>query len=76
MKFKIPDPMKEEHDELHNELKKAAMAGGKVGGAAKAVAHALHPHFEREEKFALPPLGLLPALAAAQLLLRWLRFSR
>lgn len=66
MKFQIPQPMKEEHEELHVELRKAVMAGGKVGEAAKAVAHVLHPHFEREEKFALPPLGLLSALAAGE----------
>ena len=67
MKFQIPQPMKEEHEELHVELRKAVMAGGKVGEAAKAVAHVLHPHFEREEKFALPPLGLLSALAEGKI---------
>jgi len=67
MKFQIPQPMKEEHEELHNNLRKAVMAGGKVGEAAKAVAHVLHPHFEREEKFALPPLGLLSNLAAGKI---------
>jgi hypothetical protein len=63
MKFQIPEPMKKEHEELHTELKKAVMAGGKVGEAAEAVAQVLHSHFEREEKFALPPLGLLSDLA-------------
>jgi len=28
--------------------------GGKVGKAAKAVANVLHPHFEKEEEYALP----------------------
>jgi hypothetical protein len=37
--------------------------GGKVGEAAKAVANVLHPHFEKEEEYALPPLGLLSCLA-------------
>lgn len=41
MKFQIPQPMTEEHEELHNNLRKAVMAGGKVGEAAKAVAQAL-----------------------------------
>lgn len=67
MKFQIPQPMKEEHEELHVELRKAVMAGGKVGETANAVAHVLHPHFEREEKFALPPLGLLSALAEGKI---------
>lgn len=30
--------------------------------AAKAVADVLHPHFEKEEEYALPPLGLLSSL--------------
>ena len=59
--------MKEEHEELHTELRKAIMTGGKVGEAAEVVANVLHPHFEREEKFALPPLGLLSALAKGKI---------
>jgi len=63
MKFEIPRPMKEEHEELHNNLTRAIQAGGAVGKAAQGVADALHAHFESEEAFALPPLGLLPSLA-------------
>ena len=62
MKFEIPKPMKIEHDELHAELVKATKAGGRTGDAAKAVAKVLHPHFVKEEEFALPPLGLLAKL--------------
>ena len=67
MKFQIPQPMIEEHEELHTDLKKAIMAGGKVGEAAEVVANVLHPHFDREEKFALPPLGLLSALSKGKI---------
>lgn len=63
MKFEIPKPMKIEHDELHADLVKATKAGGQTGKAAKAVAKVLHAHFVKEEQYALPPLGLLPALA-------------
>jgi hypothetical protein len=59
----IPESLKREHDELHEELVRATKAGGKTGEAAKAVAKVLHPHFVREEELALPPLGLLRALA-------------
>ena len=38
-------------------------SGGVVGDAAKAVAELLHPHFVKEEAYALPPLGLLALLA-------------
>ena len=63
MKPSIPDPLKAEHAELHAELSSAIDAGGRVGEAAKEVAKRLHSHFVREEEFALPPLGLLEALA-------------
>lgn len=63
MKFETPKPMKIEHDELHAELAAATSAGGRPGEAAKAVAKVLHDHFLKEEEYALPPLGLLPALA-------------
>ena len=62
MKFEIPKPMKIEHDELHAELVKATKAGGRTGDAARAVASVLHPHFVKEEEYALPPLGLLAKL--------------
>ena len=62
MEFKIPNSLKLEHDELHAELVKATKQGGKIGEAAKAIARILHPHFIKEEEYALPPLGLLPLL--------------
>jgi len=63
MEFKIPHPLKAEHEELHAELVKATKEGGKIGEAARAVAKLLHPHFVKEEEYALPPLGLLSAIA-------------
>ena len=59
MKLEIPAPLQAEHDELHAELAAATKAPGAVGEAAREVARLLHPHFVREERFALPPLGLL-----------------
>lgn len=63
MEFKIPKSLQAEHAELHEELAKAIAAGGKVSEAAKTVAALLHTHFEKEEEYALPPLGLLLELA-------------
>ena len=63
MEFRIPKPMKLEHDELHSELAKATKEPGGIGEAAKAVATVLHNHFVNEEAFAIPPLGLLSQLA-------------
>lgn len=63
MEFKIPRPLKLEHKELHGELVEAIKASGPIGKAAEAVAKILHPHFVKEEEYALPPVGLLKVLA-------------
>ena len=67
MDITIPQPLQSEHDELHAELVKATNAGGKIAEAAKAVTALLHPHFVKEEAYALPSLGLLPRLAAGNI---------
>ena len=63
MKMIIPRPLKLEHKELHGELVEAIKTSGAIGKAAEAVAKVLHPHFVREEEYALPPIGLLQVLA-------------
>jgi len=66
MPIRIPEPLRAEHHELHAELAEATRAGGRTGEAAKAVARLMHAHFEKEEEYALPPLGLLPDLAGGK----------
>jgi hypothetical protein len=63
MTFNIPSPVRTEHQELHRTLEAITNLPGKTGEAAKTVARLLHPHFVKEEEFALPNLGLLPLLA-------------
>jgi hypothetical protein len=67
MEFSIPEPLKREHDELHAELVKATKEPGKIGTAARHVADLLHPHFVKEEEFALPPLGMLAPWAEGRM---------
>jgi hypothetical protein len=66
MKYSIPQPLQQEHEELHAELRNATQAGGAVGEAARALATLMHPHFVKEDEFALPPLALLQALAQGE----------
>ena len=66
MKFPIPTSLQQEHEALHDDLRGATQAGGEVGEAAKALARVMHPHFVKEDEFALPPLGLLAALSRGQ----------
>jgi hypothetical protein len=67
MKVQIPASLKAEHEELHGDLARATEAGGRTGEAAKAVAKLMHPHFLKEEEYALPPLGLLEALSKGRI---------
>ena len=62
MNFEIPSSLKAEHEALHEELRLATRAGGEIGQAAQTLARLMHPHFVKEDEFALPPLGLLAAL--------------
>jgi iron-sulfur cluster repair protein YtfE (RIC family) len=66
MKFTIPLTPQHEHDFLHERLRQATQAGGEVGEAAKTLARLMHPHFVKEDQIALPPLGLLAALARGE----------
>jgi Hemerythrin HHE cation binding domain len=63
MEFIIPQSLRTEHEELHAELKNGTKEAGKIGEAAQPVAAGLHPHFLKEEEYALPSLGLLAPLA-------------
>lgn len=57
----IPEPLKAEHHELFEALEAATKAGGRTGAAALKVKAVLEPHFEKEERYALPQLGALEA---------------
>ena len=59
----IPASLKAEHEQLHAALAKATQESGALGEAARDVARLLHPHFDKEERYAMPPLGLLAKLA-------------
>jgi hypothetical protein len=61
--IEIPKSLQIEHQAIHSALAAATKVTGVIGAAARELAEILHPHFEREEQIALPPLGLLAALA-------------
>jgi hypothetical protein len=61
--MKAPLSLRREHEELHADLARASQVPGRIGEAARAVARILHPHFLREDEYAIPPLGLLARLA-------------
>jgi hypothetical protein len=61
--FQIPKSMEAEHEAVHAQLVKLTKAGGRTGDAAKKLATLLDPHFQKENRDALPPLGLLVPLS-------------
>lgn len=62
----IPQSLQTEHKAIHEALEEATRVPGAVGAAARELAAVLGPHFTRENEIALPPLGLLAALAAGE----------
>ena len=63
VKMEVPTSIAAEHKELHEQLERAIKSGGKTGEAAEVVEERLKSHFEKEDKFALPQLGLLVMLS-------------
>jgi len=61
--MRIPSSIRFEHESLHRELADVSLETGKVGDAARTLAQLMHPHFLREDEYAMPPLGLLARLA-------------
>jgi hypothetical protein len=61
--MKIPASIRHEHESLHRDLADVSLETGKVGEAARTLAQLMHPHFLREDEYAMPPLGLLARLA-------------
>jgi hypothetical protein len=74
MKAEVPEALQIEHEELREQLGKAAAAGGRTGDAAQRVMKVLHPHILLEEEFAIPPLTLLPQLIGGEVLPEMRRF--
>jgi hypothetical protein len=59
----VPPAIRTEHEHLHHEMEAAVASGGTTAARAREVAAILLPHFEEEEAFAMPPLGLLESMA-------------
>lgn len=65
--FSMPPSLAKEHEHLHADLADLLARKAPVGPAARKVAEALEPHFEKENAHALPPLGLLEPLSRGKL---------
>ncbi len=63
MPLSIPASLEQEHADLHRDLRTLTRSGRLTGQAALRLEQIMAPHFEKEEEFAMPPLGLLAELA-------------
>lgn len=61
-----PSSIMAEHKELHEALGKVIASGGRTAAEGRNVERLLQPHFAKEERFALPPLVVLPDLASGR----------
>jgi hemerythrin-like domain-containing protein len=62
MPLAVPESLVLEHQEMHDALARASREPGLVGDAAKRLLRIMKPHIDKEETFALPPLGILHQL--------------
>jgi hypothetical protein len=67
LEFQTPHSLRADHDRLHADLAALTNEPGVIGDAARDVARLLHPHFVKEEEYALPPLGLLASIARGEI---------
>jgi len=63
MPLAIPQALKLDHEEFHDEVMHASREEGALGATAKRLLRIMQPHMEKEESFAHPPLGLLEDVA-------------
>ena len=63
MKPEIPKSIKNGHKNLSSELKAIMDIRGEIGEKAKILDDIMALHFNKEEEYALPPLGFLLALS-------------
>jgi len=57
--MRVPKALEEEHEELMGSLRRYSLEPGKLGERVRDVLEALEPHFEKEEKLAMPLLGVI-----------------
>src|SRR5487761_35473 len=64
--LRTPSSLEEEHKEIMTSLKSSARFPDGTGKAVKELLEVLEPHFEKEEKVAMPVLGSLSQLVSGE----------
>ena len=63
----VPSTIKKEHEYLLDNIHKITLFQDSTGHAAVKLKELMQHHFNEEEDYVLPPLGLLPLLASGKL---------
>ena len=66
-KPEVPSSIKKTHKYLLEQIQKMTLYKDSSGRVAKKIEELMQHHFQEEEDFILPPLGLLPILANGQM---------
>ena len=65
-KLKVPESLREEHEEFIDGLKSHSTGKDQTGAAVRQLLRLLEPHVEKENELVLPLLGALRGLAAGE----------
>jgi hypothetical protein len=65
--LQVPQSVRLQHDQIVSRLMTYTKHEAPVGAAATKALATLNAHYEKEEKFVLPPLGLLPRIANGEI---------
>jgi hemerythrin-like domain-containing protein len=64
--MKVPESLKEEHEELLDGIKKYSRGNDRTGASVRELLRTLEPHVEKENEVVLPLLGVLAGLAVGE----------
>jgi iron-sulfur cluster repair protein YtfE (RIC family) len=64
--LRVPESLKEEHEELLDDIKKYSRSNDRTGASVRELLKTLEPHVKKENEIVLPLLGVLGGLAAGE----------
>jgi len=63
----VPTSIKNDHENLLQKIRECSLFQDSTGALAKKLSGLMQNHFQEEEDYVLPPLGLLPSLSLGNL---------
>jgi hypothetical protein len=66
-RYALPMSLVEEHAEIYGAVRQASSFAGELGVAARALSALIEPHVEKEQRYALAMLKVLPPLSRGEI---------